>query len=215
MNRDRNSSLILRLQRLLARPGDRDVRARGMPDLRVLAPLLECLAPAPPPPGLLTRIEQQIAAERRRPPRQRFAVAAAFGASAGIAAVLALAPLADNRAWEAPVPLTVIDGADRVAMLDARMLAHGRYLRIDHFGLLGPTDRALELWLLRDGTGDGIARPESLGLLSQRGGATVLPLARAVTAGDLLAVSEEPPGGAPGPGPSGPVILTARVGGGS
>jgi anti-sigma-K factor RskA len=122
--------------------------------------------------------------------------------------MLALAPQQLMLAPEAVVPLAVIDGADRVAMLGARTLAGGRYLRVDHFGLQAAADLALELWLLSGGVG----RPESLGLLAVRDGVTILSLARPIAEGDFLAVSAEPSGGAPTIGPSGPVILTARVG---
>ena len=208
MRRSLIASLASPFARLLGRADPLDRRPRGMPDLRLLTPLLELVPPAPPPLGLLIRIEQQIGAARRsRWMPQRMAGVGLIGAASGAAAMLALVPLMPAHGPEAPLPLAMMDGADRVAMLSARTLGDGRYLRIDHFGLQVPAGRAFELWLLRDGSG----RPESLGLLAAGSGMTVLVLGQRISAGDVLAISEEPLGGAAGPGPTGPVIVTARV----
>jgi anti-sigma-K factor RskA len=126
----------------------------------------------------------------------------------GAAAAIALAPLVQDRAPDTALPLSVVDGAERVAMLGAQTFLRGQYLRIDHFGLRPAAGHALQLWLLRDGSG----RPRSLGRLATGDSVTVLPLSERIDSGDVLAVSEEPPGGSPGSGPSGPVIVTARVG---
>jgi anti-sigma-K factor RskA len=182
--------------------------------LRVLAPLLECLPPAPPPPGLLARIEQRISTEHRVLERgllrARLIGAAVAGAMAGAVGVLTLTPHPDIGRSGTPMPLAVIEGAERVAMLEARTLDGGHYLRLDHFGLRAPLNGTLELWLVRQGTD----RPASLGLISAPSSVTVLPLAHDISDGDVLAVSEEPAGGAPGVGPSGSVIVVARVGAG-
>lgn len=132
-----------------------------------------------------------------------------LGAATGAAAMAAVVtgPLAP--APETPIPLEIVDGSERVAMLSAKTLTQGRYLRIDHFGLHATAGRAFELWLIRDGTG----RPKSLGLLAPKDGVTVLSLPERIEIGDVLAISEEPSGGARGPMPTGPVIVAARVAG--
>jgi anti-sigma-K factor RskA len=184
--------------------------ASGMPDLNLLAPLLECLPPAPPPPGLLARIEERIdppATARPRWPLRRCILAAGFSAAAaGAMAVFALMTLSDAGSSRVPLALEVVDGAERVAMLDAGTIDGGRYLQLDHLGLRAPEGNTLDLWLVRRG-----GRPEFLGMLAVESGVTVLPLSRRLSDGDVLAVSEETFGGATRNGPSGPVILTARV----
>ena len=213
MERNRESPPLLPLTRWIGRVHPAFAPSRGGDSLDLLAPLLQYLPPAPPPPGLLPRIEEQIRAVRCARQYRRtvvhLAAAAAVGAIASAAAMLALAPSPRVTGAEAPVPLTVLDGPEMDAMLDARTLGGGRYLRLDHFGLRAAEGRALELWLLRQGSGG----PDSLGLLATRNGLTVLPVSRPIAEGDLLAVSEEAPGGATGSGPAGPVILTVRVGG--
>jgi len=204
MDRDRRSPLD-RLTRRFGR-GRTGAANRGDP-AHLLAPLLEALPPAPPPPGLLLRIEEQIRAERqvrqRRAPYFRMAGSAILGA--GAAAMLLL--VVGDRPGDVPVPIGVISSEAPAAMLSLRAVSNGRYLRFDHFGLDAAPGRAHEVWLLPDGSGP----PSSLGLLAPNGDVTVLPIAKPIAPGDVLAISDEISGGAPGPGPAGPVILTARV----
>lgn len=72
-----------------------------------------------------------------------------------------------------------------------------------------PTGRVLELWLIADG-GPG---PVSLGVLPDTAEAvlTVPEALRPDMPGATLAITEEPPGGAPGPGPSGAVLAAAAL----
>lgn len=198
------------LGRLLGYAQPHELRPYGAHKLQLLTPLLELVPPAPPPPGLLPLIENQIGT-RQRPlmaPRLRLAMAWMLGAASGAAAVFALIQMSDDRGLGTPLPLTIVNGAERVAMLSARTLQHGQYLRIDHFGLRADASGSLELWLLQGSSG----RLRPLGLLASDSGVTVIPLAEAIESGDLLAFSEEEPGGSSDPGPSGPVVVTARVG---
>ncbi|HEX4023537.1 MAG TPA: anti-sigma factor [Steroidobacteraceae bacterium] len=69
--------------------------------------------------------------------------------------------------------------------------------------------RVPELWLIPRG-----GSPRALGLLSSdRSYAVAVPadLRIALTAGAVLAVSLEPPGGAPGPAPTGPIIAKGMI----
>lgn len=67
-------------------------------------------------------------------------------------------------------------------------------------------DRSLELWTIPPGQG-----PRSLGVLAE-GTVVRLPAAQAeVGEGPTLAVTLEPKGGAPGPGPTGPVLFKGAL----
>ena len=73
-----------------------------------------------------------------------------------------------------------------------------------------PSDLVWQLWLIRD----GVEAPQSLGLLTQRsqGGRVELILTEDLNPEtDLLAISLEPMGGSPEPGPTGPVLFTGEV----
>ncbi len=195
--------------------------SRDAPEFGALAPLLELLRPAPPPVGLLARIESRIdAAERARSvagaraerarARWHLLAAALTGALAGAAATIlvVLADPAGIRRGGEPVSPAILTGADGARLLRAEVIVDGRYLRLDHIGPRVTADRALELWVIPGG--DGV--PRSLGLLAAKGTVTVLPLATALGAGDVLALSEEPSGGSPATGPTGPVLISAVVG---
>lgn len=74
-----------------------------------------------------------------------------------------------------------------------------------------PDERVWQLWLIREGED----APRSLGVFEQVGDAGKLRVPRPETpAGrnDVLAISLEPPGGAPGEAPTGPILFTGRVG---
>lgn len=210
MIRCMTAPLVSPFRHLFRRVDSLVLRPRGVPDQHLLTPLLGLVQPAPPPPDLLPRIELELGAEPQRTHAFRLRLAGVWmlGAATGAAAVVALIPVSLDRAQDTKLPLSVISGAERVAMLSARTLAEGRYLRVDHFGLQAATDRSLELWLLHDGSG----HPLSLGLLAAGANVTVIPLAGQIASGDVLAVSDEALGGSAGPGPSGPVIVAARVG---
>ena len=66
-----------------------------------------------------------------------------------------------------------------------------------------PAGRALQLWAVA-----GSAAPVSLGLLPASGRAT---LAAPIQAGTQLLVSQEPAGGSPQAGPTGPVVYAGRL----
>ncbi len=191
------------------------------PETGGLVALLEYLPPAPPPEGLLARIENRLdAIERTRSiaearssrahARWRVLGAALTGALAGTAAMAAvlLADPAGVRPGGEPVPLAVLTSADGARLLRAGTVADGRFVRLDHAGMPAGADRSLVLWVIAEGGG----APRSLGLLAAKGQVTVLPLSLAIGAGDVLALSEEPAGGSPGAGPTGPVLISAVVG---
>jgi anti-sigma-K factor RskA len=73
-----------------------------------------------------------------------------------------------------------------------------------------PEDAVWQLWLVREGNDV----PISLGLMEERSetGAISVAIERELQIGtDVLAISLEPLGGSPQPGPSGPVLFTGKV----
>ncbi|PZW41102.1 anti-sigma-K factor RskA [Humitalea rosea] len=68
-------------------------------------------------------------------------------------------------------------------------------------------DRVLQLWALPQGA----TAPTSLGLLPADGRFTVTPRTIRPEPGMLIEISLEPPGGSPGPRPSGPVLFIGRL----
>jgi anti-sigma-K factor RskA len=162
-----------------------------------LSPLNAAYAEVPPPPALQARIAARLFPA---PPRRR------FGWLAGLAgAALAGLVVAGLLVWQGPpAPALqaglVAPGAPVAfsARLDGAVLTVTR-----RAGGAAPPGQDYQLWRIGP---DGV--PQSLGLL--RGGETRLP-GDGLAAGLVLAVSVEPAGGAPGPLPTGPVILTAAL----
>lgn len=193
---------------------------RREPDLSVLAPLLEFLPPAPPPVGLLARIERRVdmlrraqsiadmKAKRKRKV-QRTLMAGLAGILAGVAAMTAIVmfdPIGVRNNRE-PTLLAILAGSEGARVLRVESVEGGRFLRLQHAGPQASASRDLELWLIPGGDG----APVSLGLLAGKGNVTVLPREYRIRAGDVLALSEEPAGGSPTGRPTGPVLVRAFV----
>lgn len=172
-----------------------------------VAPMAWAVAPVDPPPYLFATIERRldsdsarsagIYARMRRWRRAALGLAAALVLTIGSAVFLARPP---------PSPLVaVLAGPGReaawvvwtrpgAAVLNVRVL---RAIR-------RPAGRSLELWLLPKS-----GAPHAVGLLPARLGAVArFHLGYAVKPGvfKALAVSLEPPGGAPGTVPTGPIL---------
>lgn len=212
---------LFRRERWLRRCGAMARAGRRELDLGDLVPLLEFLPPAPPPVGLLAGIEARVdMLERQRSVakaqtrqnrtirRTLFAgLTGAFVSAAAMTVVVLVDPLGLRKDNE-PVLLADLAGSAGTRVLRAETVEDGRYLRLRHVGPPIAADRDLELWLIPGGVGV----PRSLGLLAARGNVTVLPLEHEIRAGDVLALSEEPAGGSPTGGPTGPVLIQAFVG---
>lgn len=89
-----------------------------------------------------------------------------------------------------------------VVMLDKSVST----LQVSALDVTLPHDKTLQLWMIK-----GSAPPRSLGLITQRDGNTFKLPAEALDNQTVLAISLEPPGGSPLPGPSGPVVYQGSV----
>jgi anti-sigma-K factor RskA len=184
-----------------------------------LTPLSRLALPEAPPPELWQRIEDAIAPKRKtsrlgdlRPsPFLRLWQAWALGATA-VAAALALVTLMPQPAEQRMMTVLVSD-ATQVAWT-AEVDRRGGLRLAALNGPLGaqnntsPEGRVLQMWALPPGA----TVPTSLGLVPRGSGQVSIPTP-AVTPvpGMLIEISLEPPGGSPGPRPSGPVLFIGRL----
>jgi anti-sigma-K factor RskA len=181
-----------------------------------LAPLHLLATPEAPPPGLWDQIEAQIGpvpVARPAPSRflrlwQGWAVGASLAAAvlAGIAFLPAtpeprmmtvLVSSGTQTAWTAEV--------DRRGGIQLAALSSPTGTPLD---TAPPGGRVLQLW----GLPPGAKAPTSLGLVPRGAGAVKIqtPAVKPV-AGMLIEISLEPPGGAPGALPTGPVLFIGRL----
>jgi len=191
---------------------------------RRLAPLLADVEPVPPPahvwPLIRTRLEWQ-----RGPSRPGlWHNLGVWRLTAGLATAIAIAAIVIGRVpWWTPVPVE-FPATERTLPVTA--LAHddgtpGWLASIDATRgtvSLVPVPaapdsegRVAELWLIPPGPGQA---PRPLGLLPPDRSYTVavpLDLRKSLATGAVLAVSLEPPGGAPGGSPTGPIIAKGIV----
>jgi anti-sigma-K factor RskA len=182
-----------------------------------LMPLTVALPPQTPPPSVWQGVERRLWPRRADAPRAWWQRLSLWRGLTGLATVaaLALAVMVVNPApAQAPV-VVVLQGTGAlgpaVNTFVASLSGDGRALvtRPVQPVALQP-DRALELWALPP---DG--PPRSLGLVSANG-TTIVP--RAKLPGSLLtgntaslAVTLEPPGGAPHPPQHGPVVYVGKL----
>ncbi|MEQ8356644.1 MAG: anti-sigma factor [Kiloniellaceae bacterium] len=187
----------------------------------MLAPLALAAPPAEPPADMFARIERGLdsGAEsakiihlaERRARRWRAVAFATSGIAACLVVVVGagLIMLAENLRITAPAPqqsyvaLVTPEGGGGPAMIvevnTTTGIATLRALRVDK-----PADRSLELWRIPPG---GAA--QSLGLVDP--GRSVSLINAALEPGDTLAVTVEPPGGAPGGVATGPIVLSGPL----
>lgn len=230
-----NSTESARFAKLVA--NDADFRSL-VRELEIwLAPLNAPEASIEPPEGLLGKILENLPpqeaarpAPARRPARPAARVhwlwrPAALAATAAAGFVTALPFLMPpDPGTDAPSTVFAADdaGPGFVAALadqsDAKIIVivyDPREERIlaRYSNVAPPEDGVWQLWLIRDGA----PGPQSIGLFSPAAGtegqAELSFSEPLLPAGDLLAISLEPPGGSPEAGPTGPVLFTGKVSG--
>jgi len=190
-------------------------RARRAWDDR-LAPLALAAPPAEPPADMFKRIERGLDVQpeaakvvqfaERRARRWRAAAIAMGAVAACLALWIAAAPLGLFPPEALParnyVALVTPEGGSGPAMIVEMDIETGiatvRALRVST-----PQGRSLELWRIPPGQA-----PQSVGLVDPEQ-PTLLNVA--AEPGDIMAITVEPPGGAPGGIPSGPPILSGPL----
>jgi anti-sigma-K factor RskA len=191
-----------------------------------LMPLTATLEPVEPPARVWERIVERIGlgaapAAGASAPRARTRGLGFWRAFAGVASTaavaLAVALALPGGGSEPPVlvVLTAMSGAADAPGMPARAPAAivASYMpRSDEMVAMPVApmdpmpDRSLHLWAIPSGGG----APRSLGLVTGEGG--VMPMrAEALRGAAQLAVSLEPKGGSPGPGPTGPVVYAGAI----
>jgi anti-sigma-K factor RskA len=181
-----------------------------------LAPLNLLAPPEAPPPGLWERIEAQIGPRpTAAPPRSRLLrLWQGWAVGASLAAAV-LAGIAFLPAAQGPRMMTVlVSGGNQTAWtaeVDRRggiQLAALNAPAGQKLDTAPPDGRVLQLWALPPGA----KAPTSLGLVPRGAGVVKIetPAVKPV-AGMLIEISLEPPGGAPGALPTGPVLFIGRL----
>ncbi len=154
-----------------------------------------------PAPDLLPRIEARLF-PKAAPQRRRFGL---FGwlSGATVAAALALAVIATLAPPRPELVATLATADNRLAY---RVTHFGQTLQVTRVaGVPAVPGQVHELWIIAPD-----ASPVSLGLLEDKPLVVTYP---SPPEGFVFAVTVEPEGGAPGGVATGPVILTATVGG--
>jgi anti-sigma-K factor RskA len=157
-----------------------------------------------PAPNLLPQIEARLFPKPAPVPgKARFGLGFGWLSGAAVAAVLALASIAT---LAPPRPELVATLATADNRLSYQVTHFGGTLQVTRTaGVPAVTGQVHELWIIAPDAG-----PVSLGLLDDQPLVITYP---APPEGYVLAVSIEPEGGSPTGQPTGPVILTAKIGG--
>ncbi len=191
---------------------------------RRLAPLIDQIVPVPVPLALWPRIQAAAGIAEPHQSRSspdapgwwhnlrlwRWLSAAGFAAAAASLAALFVAT-------RTPVPMPIaprelvatMQKDDGKALFTATIDATNGLLVVMPLGVDIPADRVAELWLIPPGD-----KPHSLGLIDARHARPVVvppALRSALGAKALVAVSLEPPGGAPHGQPTGPIIAKGEI----
>ncbi len=179
-----------------------------------LSPLDETAAAEEPPERVWRAIEGRIAEPAVSPavPALAWFGSLAFWRGLALAASAATAALAlyiALSAGRAPEPIVVAVLAGRGGEPGWVAVTGPKPGEVSVSAVTPPAEakpHAFELWGIAGGP------PRALGLLPQQAGrAFTLPAAQIPSAGGVLAVSLEPPGGSPSGAPTGPVISQGKV----
>ena len=190
---------------------------------RRLAPWLSDTAPVAAPAHVWTQIRARLGWQPADAPRGLWQSLAFWRGAAILASLAAVFAIWTGRPQlqspVAVVPQATEPGAKRVttlahddgstAWLASVDPAHGTVLMVPVPHAADPQGRVPELWLIPPGRA-----PRSLGLVSIEKSHTVkVPqdIVTALAAGSVLAITLEPPGGAPAGAPTGPIIAKGAI----
>lgn len=183
-----------------------------------LAPMLDEVAPAPPPERLWGRIEAGIAPPRPNVVQLRRKVtlwrawsAAASAVAAGLALILVTRPSPAPAPRPAPTLVAMMQAEGSPARLVATYDPASRRLIVQAAAGMAPAPgHAHELWLIPARGGN----PHPMGMVSPTAPNRMdvpPPMARDIAEGATFAVSVEPPSGSPTGLPTGPVIAAGKL----
>ncbi|CUR67751.1 anti-sigma factor [Achromobacter xylosoxidans] len=174
-----------------------------------LLPLALALPPEAPPPRVWQAVRARIATPRDAARSSWRGLTWWRTLSAGLAAavvVLAFLTLTPTPSPREPQTIAVLAGDKTPALLVLNRVSDQRLAVQPMQDLTALADgRALELWAISPGQA-----PRSLGLLAP-GAITFITPRQPPRQGDTVAVSLEPPGGAPQGVPTGPIVLSGKV----
>ena len=200
---------------------------------RRLAPLAGAIAPESPSPAVWSAIESRLAAGAAAQasgsaPASEVAAAAVLrlrrsvllwrglaAATAALAAVLLLFIVA-NSFWKRLELVPYQYAAEYIAMVNRGGDLPALIVRVDTregivsvraLGAEAPPGRSLELWYVAAGK-----PPKSLGLVANTSDPVAIPaVLREGIPGATIAVTEEPKGGSPTGGPTGPIVYSGKL----
>ncbi|MGV6812847.1 MAG: anti-sigma factor [Brevirhabdus sp.] len=178
-----------------------------------LAALADDVAPVDPPARLRAAIEQRLFAGPRSQHSGLWSNLA-FWRVTGLAALGALVAVAflgfvTPQKTVGPSYVSQLSADGGAMQLSALYDPSASVLRVTRVAGKAPEGRVLELWLIEDGQA-----PRSLGVLEDAEASTRIPLPERLIAkldGARLAVSHEPPGGAPAGAPTGEILAIGAI----
>ncbi|MCJ2063590.1 anti-sigma factor [Methylobacterium sp. J-088] len=190
---------------------DPDASRRVQAWERRLAPLLDGIPSAPPPPRVRAALLQTLpgsspklpdhrAALRRQVRRWQIMAVGTGLLAAGLALFVAvgLRPEQDGGRY-----LAVVQSGGALPALIVRVDTRTGTAQVRPVGAEVPAGRNLELWYV------GAEGPKPLGLVGTAPRQVTLP--RGTPPDGVIAVSVEPPGGSPTGQPTGPVVYTGKL----
>ena len=178
---------------------------------RRLAPLLDAIPSASPPPrvraallrslpGALPASPDQLAALRRQVRRWQIVAAGTGLLAAGLALFVAVELRREQAGGRY---LAVVQGGGALPALIVRVDTRTGTAQVRPVGAEVPAGRNLELWYV------GAEGPKPLGLVGPTPSRVTLPAG--ASPDGVIAVSVEPPGGSPSGQPTGPVVYTGKL----
>lgn len=193
--------------RLAVDPGLRELVAGWSEEFASVA---DGVPPVAPPPRIRAALMAELFPAERRSWLGRLGWLPLLlgGAVAALLLVLVAAPGLLTRAPEGPAFAADLAAEDGSLVVAARFEAGTGEIAVEREAGAAPEGRVLELWIIPDGQA-----PVSLGVLPEAE-AAVLPVPEAFRAGfpaGILAITDEPPGGAPEGAPTGTIRATGTI----
>jgi anti-sigma-K factor RskA len=186
-----------------------------------LAPLFDEMGDETPPEALWGKVKAEIDRDRggdvvdlkRRLGRWKGMTAAASAVAASLALVVAFDATRPPPAIEVParseMMVASLMSEDKAMVVSAAWMPAKKSLMVMPAAMPREPGRSHELWII---PADG--KPRSLGLVSGEGPHEMAideAMAPMFAEAATLAISVEPEGGSPGPGPTGPVIASGTL----